>query len=297
MSKKGILVENGNWQSSKVDELMEWVVNAARTEGISLTRVRNDDLLVEIKRGQSRVDHPALEEADFVLFWDKDIVLARQMERLGHRLYNRAEAIEVCDNKCLTHQVLSDQGIAMPTTIVAPFIYANMDRKNLDYLDRVVGKLGFPMVVKEAYGSFGHQVSLVEDRDALEAWVRKAGGRPHLYQEYIGECHGEDLRLNVVGGRVVAAMKRKSRDDFRANVTLGGTMEPYQPSQTEEALAIKAARILGLDFAGVDLLQTKDGPLVCEINANVHFKTLYDCTGVDTAAHLMGWIKSGESVE
>ena len=73
-------------------------------------------------------------------------------------------------------------------------------------------------------------------------------------------------------------------------------MESYLPSKEEAELAIRAATTLGLDFAGVDLLQTHEGPLICEVNSNVHFKTLAACTGIDTAQHLMRWIKSGERI-
>jgi RimK family alpha-L-glutamate ligase len=293
---KGILVENGNWESPKVDELMEWILRAASEEAISLTRVKNDELLVMIEGGLGSVEPSALIEVDFALFWDKDLLLAKQFENMGVRVYNSSEAIEACDNKMKTHQVLTEAEIPMPTTIFAPFIYNNMVRKNFEYLDRVIAKLGFPLVVKEAYGSFGQQVALMENREDLETWIVKVGGRPHLYQQYIRESHGEDLRINVVGGKVVAAMKRRSKADFRANVTLGGTMETYKLSSEEKELAEKVARILGLDFAGVDLLQTQAGPLVCEVNSNVHFKSLYDCTGINMAIHLMRWIKSGEQI-
>lgn len=296
MNKKGILVENGNWRSAKVDELMEWVVCAAKEEDLSLERVKNDELLVVMEDGKGIVDHKSLKNADFVLFWDKDLLLAKQLENMGLRVYNSSEAIEVCDDKRKTHQRLAEGGFPMPKTVFAPFIYSNMPRTDLSYLDRVISKLGFPLVVKEAFGSFGQQVALMENRVDLENWVVRVGGRPHLYQEYIKESHGEDLRLNVVGGKVVAAMKRISKTDFRANITLGGTMESYQPTREERELAENVAKALRLDFAGVDLLQTKSGPLVCEVNSNVHFKTLYDCTGIDMAIHLMRWIRSGDQM-
>ena len=297
MNKRGILIENGNWQSQKVEDLMEWIVRAAFDEGIHLTRVKNDALLVVIEKGEGRVEPLGLLDVDFVLFWDKDLLLAKQLEQMGFRLYNPAKAIELCDNKMLTHQVLAEAGIPMPATIFAPFIYNNMTRKNFVYLDQVIAKLGFPLVVKEAFGSFGQQVALIENREELETWVLKARGRPHLYQKYIRESHGEDLRINIVGGKVVAAMKRSSKTDFRANITLGGRMESYLPSTEEAELAIDVARILGLDFAGVDLLQTKEGPVICEVNSNVHFNTLAACTGIDTALHLMRWITSGEQIQ
>ena len=109
-----------------------------------------------------------------------------------------------------------------------------------------------------------------------------------LFQELIKESYGHDTRINVVGGRVVASMLRRSTDgDFRSNLTLGGTMENYTPTPEEADLAIRATQLLGLDFAGVDVLFGKDGPILCEVNSNAHFKTTLECTGVNMALEIM----------
>ena len=106
-------------------------------------------------------------------------------------------------------------------------------------------------------------------------------------QRFVAESCGRDVRLNVVGGKVVNAVLRKSNGDFRSNVTLGGGMEKYSPTPQEIALAEKTCRILGADFAGVDVLQGKEGPLLCEVNSNLHFKSTFDCTGVDISKHIL----------
>ncbi|HAV01576.1 MAG TPA: RimK family alpha-L-glutamate ligase, partial [Lachnospiraceae bacterium] len=94
----------------------------------------------------------------------------------------------------------------------------------------------------------------------------------------------------VVGDRVVAAMLRSNDSDFRANITNGGKMEPYTPSSEEAGLAVSVCRALGLCFAGVDILFSKDGPVLCEVNSNAHFKNISDCTGVDVASFIIGHI-------
>ena len=118
-------------------------------------------------------------------------------------------------------------------------------------------------------------------------------GAGFLFQQYIDAFRGSDLRLQVVGGKVIGAMKRSAREgEFRANLTLGGSMEKWIPDQKQIDLALAACACLDLDFAGVDLLIDGDGqPLVCEVNSNAHFKTLFECAGVDTADAIMKHIR------
>src|SRR5699024_8168413 len=108
------------------------------------------------------------------------------------------------------------------------------------------------------------------------------------FQEFIHSSYGKDLRLHVVGDEVAAAMMRSSKNDFRANVTAGGTMTPYEPSKIEMELAIAATAAIHADFAGVDLLFGPNGqPIVCEVNSNAHIRNLYDCTNINVADHMM----------
>lgn len=129
---------------------------------------------------------------------------------------------------------------------------------------------------------------LFHDVDALCQKVQSLAGTPLLFQELIHESYGRDARINVVGGRVVACMLRQSTDgDFRSNLTRGGAMAPYSPTRAEAELAVRATELLGLDFAGVDVLFGRDGPLLCEVNSNAHFKTTLECTGVNMAVEIM----------
>jgi len=168
---------------------------------------------------------------------------------------------------------------------------------HLDFLDQVES-LGFPMVVKEAYGSFGQQVYLVNDKKELRDLVESLSTSQLIFQEYIETSKGKDLRLQVVGDQVVAAMYRYSHRDFRANVSAGGQMRAHTPTKEESQLAIQAVKALGGDFAGVDLLFGPEGQmLVCEVNSNAHFKNLLDCTGVHTEEKILAYIKEKISHE
>lgn len=280
----GWLIVNGFLHSDKFDELTELFVQAAGETDMTLCVKSNDELLIDT--GTKWYDRP-----DFAIFWDKDLLLARSLEQQGIRLFNSSRTIAVCDDKRETHMVLQKAGIPMPRTIVAPMTYEGIGFTSLDFLPEVETRLGFPLIVKEAFGSFGEQVYLARDHMELLSLVSHCNTCKLLFQEYIEQSHGRDVRLQVVGDQVIAAMLRHSDDDFRANITAGGRMEVHTPSKEEVRLALRAAKAVGADFAGVDLLFGPQGPLVCEVNSNAHFKNLLDCTGVNTAKEILPYIK------
>lgn len=285
---RGWLVVNGFFCTGKFTELTEMFVAAAERKGICL-EVRSNS---EIYTGIFELD-PAVSRPDFVLFWDKDVILARYLELSGIPVYNSSRSIEVCDDKRKTYLSLLEAGIPIPRTISAPMTYENVGFPSLDFVDSLEGGLGYPLIVKEAFGSFGEQVYMAGNRGELERILKAIEKKPFLLQQYISSSRGQDLRLQVVGDQVVAAMRRYSDHDFRANITSGGHMEGYEPEEAACLLAVRACQAAGCDFAGVDLLFTEDGFLVCEVNSNAHFKNLYDCTGINTADYIMEYISSG----
>ncbi len=288
------LITNGFLNSAKFHEINQWLVEAGKRKGIEIQIRSNDQCLVEL--GESCVLSDSMDcfidKPDFILFWDKDIRLAKQLEWKGFRLFNSANAIEVCDDKSLTHMLLEQAHIPMPKTILAPKTFENIGFTNLDFLDQVMKRLGFPIVIKECFGSFGQQVYLVTNERECFNKVKELEAKPILFQEFIQTSFARDIRLQVVGDEVVAAMYRYSDNgDFRANVSNGGKMKPYIPTQDQINLAIQSTKALGLDFAGVDLLFSEgEEPIVCEVNSNAHFKNIYDCTGVNVADSIMEYI-------
>jgi len=274
----GLLIVNRFLSTEKFRDIYSRLESAFSEREVPLSLCANSELSAPI--GESL---PFAKKPDFVLFWDKDINLAKHIEAEGIPVFNSADAIEKCDDKAKTHLALS--GLPMPKTIVAPMTFPNIGYTDTAFLSTVAKELGFPVVVKECCGSFGAQVYLANDMDELVSTVKEHESVPLLFQELIKESFGTDVRMNVVGHKFHAAMKRESKNgDFRSNVTLGGSGENYVPTSAEIELAEEASRRLGLDFAGIDILFGKNGPLLCEVNSNAHFKSTLDATGVDLAA-------------
>ncbi|MCD8500958.1 MAG: RimK family alpha-L-glutamate ligase [Bacillaceae bacterium] len=283
--KQGWIVYNGNLNSEKFIEYAEWFQASAEKAGIETALIKNTELIVTIENGCSVIkgQYSGI-KPDFVHFADKDIPLAIQLEKMGLLLYNSARSIDLCDSKIQMYQALADQNIPLPKTMIAPKVFTGLKVKDLSPYEQIARELGFPLVIKEAYGSFGQQVYLINNMDELLSKVKELGSIEYVFQQFIRSSYGRDIRLNVVGNRVVAAMKRTSETDFRANVSAGGKTEAYIPNEEEVELASKVAKIVGATFAGVDLLfGKKDEPIVCEINTNPHIKSIYDCTGINVA--------------
>lgn len=284
------IIVNGYLQHEKFSSLALFIQEAAERKGISASLIRNSELIPVIENGIPLLKGQYDKLPDFVLFMDKDIHLARHLELLSIKVYNSSTAIDICDSKAKTHQALAGHGIPMPKTIFPPFTYEGIDRKNLDAFRKIGNELGYPLVVKEAYGSFGEQVYLILSEDEFLKTVKSLGHKPFIIQEFIEHSKGRDIRVNVVGNQVIASMQRKSDHDFRANMTAGGKSLPYTPTKEESDLAIRCASILGVDFAGVDLLFGEEGPLLCEVNSNSHLLNIYECTGINVADSMFDYV-------
>lgn len=292
----GYVFYNGFWNPDGPPEVVRSLTAAAAARGALWTPLPNTAVTAEFtgERRERALRVPPLQAGDYALFWDKDVRLARALEAMGVRLYNTAASVAVCDDKAATHLELARRGVPMPRTLVAPMTYVNMDAQGDAFLRRGAETLGFPLVVKECFGSLGGQVYLARDRGQLCRLADTMGPKPFLLQQFVAASAGEDKRLYVVGGRVAAAMRRRSETDFRANIGNGGHGEACSPTAEEERLALECAAILGAEIAGVDLLQSETGPLVCEVNSNAHFAALTACTGVDVAGLIADYVLQRE---
>lgn len=222
-------------------------------------------------------------KADFCIFLDKDEYAAKLLEQSGMRLFNTASAIAVCDDKLQTHIALSKAGLPFPATIPAPLSYTDGVCESIEFLTSVAKKLGYPVIVKECYGSRGQNVYMAENFDELLTWAKKLNRRPHFYQRCIGESMGKDARVIVIGGKVEAAMLRTSQGDFRSNICLGGNGTKIEVDENLRSLCENAADALNLDYCGVDVLFAKGGYTICEVNSNAFFDGIELVTKVNVA--------------
>ena len=221
---------------------------------------------------------------DFAVFFDKDKYLSACLFKAGVRLFDTHAAIRLCDDKGETYIALANSGLNIPDTVFAPVCYNIFSKVNESHLRMIAEKLGYPVIVKESFGSMGKGVYKANDFDELKTLAEELKLKPHLYQRFLPYRKGTDVRMIVVGGKFLCAMLRENDKDFRSNIALGGKGKPFSPDKEFIAAAEKCANILGLDYCGVDLLFGENGkPYVCEVNSNAFIDEIEKITGVNVA--------------
>ena len=253
----------------------EFAKNGVKTEIISDGFLRSALIGGKIK---TEID------ADFILFLDKDKYLSAELEKTGFRLFNRHSAIRACDDKGETYLKLSESGLNIPDTVFGALSYSADDEIPEAFADRIINRLNLPLIVKESFGSMGKGVYKADDIGSLIKIMNELKNRPHIFQKIVGSNIGEDIRVIVIGGKAIAAMRRKNKNDFRSNVALGGKTEAVDLSEDFIYAAERAAKILSLDYCGVDILDDAGSPYICEVNSNAFFEGIEMTTGVNIAA-------------
>lgn len=275
---KGAIVTNGYSSLAAAKNQANRLQEEFDRIGVNCGIFPNEFFGAHIKCGEISSEFP---RCDFCVYLDKDKYLSAVLEKSGVRLFNRHAAIRVCDDKMSTHIALADEGINMPETFAGLLCYdGGAPLKNLDKIERA---LGYPLIIKECYGSLGKGVYKADNRAELRKTAEKLKLTPHLFQKFISESAGRDIRAIVIGGEIKAAMLRKSNGDFRSNIALGGTAEAIEPDEEMRALCRKISEVLGLDYCGIDLLLGREGYLVCEVNSNAFFGGIEAATGVNIA--------------
>jgi len=219
------------------------------------------------------------------------LAILRQLEQLGIFVCNTADAIDLVRDKFRCHQVMAYHNLPIPKTMLVKLI---KDTKSVD-TKIVEQEIGFPAVVKNITGSKGSGIYLTESaskfRDMMELIY---ANNPHaniIIQKYIKASHGKDLRVFVVGGKIIACMQRQSGDgNFKANFSRGGSTQAFTVDSEIEWLAIQTAKITGLDIAGIDLLFDEDGFKICEANSSPGFKGLELAVGNIVAEKILDYI-------
>ena len=311
--KQGWLIVNEYLDTEKFLEIRKLFLSGAEKKNVKLTVYTNADFAVDLSGAVVKSRAFDEGEPEFIIFYDKDIALAAALEKMGYRLYNSADAIDVCDSKVKTATRISEYNlnckddeakILMPKTYKVPFTYENIGIKDsysfdfIDYVEKDLCEAGegalsdaYPMIIKESNSSFGMGVHLAGSREEAVKLICEYGNKECIIQEYLSYSSGRDYRLQMVSDKCVCAMMRSNENDFRANITNGGKMSEYKPTDEDLSLARNVMKCLKLDFAGIDIMHDKSGRTVfLEANSNAHFKNIYDLTGINAAEKMIEYI-------
>lgn len=214
------------------------------------------------------------------------LAVLRQFEMMGVYSLNESVAIGRSRDKLRSLQLLARKGIGLPVT---GFAHATTETEDLI---RLVG--GAPLVIKLLEGTHGQGVVLADSQRAAESIIDSFRRlKAHfLVQEFIEESKGADIRCFVVGGKVVASMKRQGKEgEFRSNLHQGGTASKIKITPEERSTAVRAAKSMGLNVCGVDLLRSNHGPVVMEINSTPGLEGIEGATGIDIAGTIIEFIE------
>ena len=249
-------------------------------KGIESEIILSNRYNLYIEAGQIQNDFA---QYSFIIFLDKDKYLLEILTKLNIPIFNCKEAIVTCDDKMLTYIALVNHSIPMPKTFPGCLSFQKNSSLIEEQINLLESKLDYPIVIKECYGSCGYGVYLAKNQQDLKSMLDIVLYKPHLFQEYIQESAGIDIRVIVIGGKVIGAMQRNNYEDFRSNIEQGGQGSVYFVDSLLQELAEKIAHILQLDYCGIDFLKTKQGYKLCEVNSNAFFKSFEEVSKINVA--------------
>lgn len=277
---KGVILTNAYSSFPEADYQPRRLKEEFAKLGVTVDVLKNDFFPVAIS--ENRIENK-LSGYDFCIYLDKDKYILHALQKCGMRVFNNFQAIETCDDKMTTYLALANHDIPLVKTLPGLLCYDKSLPIKQSALDEVEKSLGYPVIAKESYGSLGKGVYLANNRDELNAIAQKLKCVPHLFQQFIQKSAGRDVRVIVVGDKVLGAMLRQGKDDFRSNIGAGGCGSPFALDQKMTDLALEIARVLDLKYCGIDFLLGENGPIVCEVNSNAFFSSFEKVTGINVA--------------
>lgn len=222
---------------------------------------------------------------------DYALLVAHQLEFMGKPMLNSARSLDYTKNKFLSLQILAKSGIPVPDTLMLRTTRsAQVPRNPATVKDAIKQLGGLPVVLKLFRGSQGKGVMLGENLASVESILTAvwAIGFDIILQKYLKETKGEDIRVLVLNNQVIATMKRTpAKNDFRSNIHQGGSVKKVVITEKEKQMVLNATRALGLKLAGIDIMRTRKGPLVLEVNASPGFEGLEKVTGLNIARKIV----------
>ncbi|MBA4696739.1 MAG: RimK family alpha-L-glutamate ligase [Legionella sp.] len=290
-----ILYKRSQEELSELDHGVNRLLAAAATLGIQLEVYKPDQfelIVTQAERKSILLNGVRVALPDFLLprlgaessYFALAII--RQLEKSGVYTCNSSNAIEAVRDKMLLSQLLAQSELPFPKTMLIKFPVP---------VSVVEREIGFPLVIKNICGRGGIGIHLCESassfRDLMELMATHSGNNQMILQEFISSSYGRDLRVFVVGGKVIGSMQRKSTGSFKANYSLGGSVSHYPINEEIRQMAVDCAALFNLEIAGVDLLFAENGFKICEANSSPGFKGMEQATETDVAMQILSYVR------
>lgn len=279
---------------SENDYGVNHLLAAAQDKGIELSVYSPEQFELVVTRDNRKsilVDGKATALPDFIIprMGSKTtyfaLAIIRQLERLNVYACNSSSTIEIVKDKLQMHQLLAHSNLPTPKTMLVKFPIA---------IDIVKHEIGFPVIIKNVTGAEGQGIYLCDNEekftDLMELIYSHNKTANIILQEFIATSRGKDLRVFVLGGKVIGCMKRYSETSFKANFSRGGKVAPFTITPEIEWLATETARLVNLDIAGIDLLFDDQGYKICEANSSPGFKGLEQVIESNVAEQILDYI-------
>lgn len=293
---EGWILYKENNQFLKKSYAVQRLVETAEKQGIDIKIVNPKDIELTVTQDDRKSIHFAGKQVslpDFIIprmgayTTYFDLAVIRHLERLGVQSFNTSESIEIVKDKLYSHQILAQNNLPVPKTMLVKFPV------NINFIEK---SLGFPVVVKTLSGSQGVGVFLCQTRkhlaDMMQLIEATNTNANIILQEFVETSKGRDLRVFTLGGRVLGCVERSAKEgDFKANFSQGGQVKAYELTPEIEWLAVEASRAFNLDIAGIDLLFDGEHFKVCEANSAPGFETIEQCLSMDVAKEIFHFLR------
>lgn len=273
--KKSLYSKYGN-------NAFDWMRESALKNGIHIDIVFIDDLVILSDSMVEFVEGKKLRLPDFVIMRCYSYTLSMQLENLGIRVINTTNSMMSSKDKSVTSQLLAKNNVPTPK-----FLFTKS--KDYEQIHDYFNNKRF--VMKKNDGSHGIGVYLIENENDYNQAFAEINGL-YFCQEFIDSSYGKDIRSYVLGDKVIGCVKRISDDSFKSNYSLGGRPESYELNDAIREISLRAAKALGLEFCGIDLLfMPDDSYTVCEVNGNAGFRTINQVSDLDVPMELYRWVR------
>lgn len=290
--KKVLIVYDANTDEKSFEVQTKLLFDAAKKLGISITARSNVQIYTMLSNTKVK-SFESYANFDFALFLDDDVWLARNLEMLDLKVYNNSRAIDICENCANMYQQLIKCGVNIPKTVILPSALSEYKKETIHpFVDQIIDDLGLPIIIKQWFGDLGRGVHLAKTREQAYEIVDRFEGRELLFQEFISEASGTDIRMYVVRNKVLASLRRTAgKEDFRSNTNFGGIMEKHIPTFVEQKLALDACKAVGCEFGVVDILKSINGPVVCEVNTSANIQYFQEVADFNIAEQILKALK------